>query len=1179
MRLRHIKIAGFKSFADPVTVSLEKPFTGIVGPNGCGKSNIIDAVRWVLGEARLSELRGSSSMKELIFSGSSGRKPLGRASVELLLTNEDARIKGPWGEYAELTIKRVVMADGQSQYFINQQQVRRRDVLDIFLGTGLGPRSYAIISQGMISSFIKAKPEELRVYFEEAAGVSLYRERRRETEQLIVQTQGNLERVNDALAIKEQEHERLKGEAAVVDRWEALNAEKLAAEALWYFIQHEDARCATDELAAKRAKAEAALAELKRRIDLANTQIRTLQEALQPEEAALNLATAKLREAEKRLTLQESEERQRAERLRALEAAIAESAAELKLKQARLADLSSQAENGAEEIEGAQEALEMLEDEVAAREDAFERAQDSLESETRASAEAARSRETVLRELDAAKARLSESERQAEALAQRLLRLEENAKRLSPPDQEVLTEAQTAHEAALEALEEQRAAAEQSQSSLVAARSASEAAAEAYFAALSRQKEALTKLESLEAAAEKAQAGERLATFEQEQGLTGLKRLHEVIDVEDEWIGAVDAVLGHRTNGVLLRMLQSALFNEKRPPAPLAFIDATLSVSSLGALSAGSVRQSPPEWVSLRSHIKTSDAAVGAALDEWLSGLWCIGSLKEGLAARAALLEGERFITPEGDSVSRVGIEYWSRETTEHQTLLDRLALEKAEQHLEETEDELERCAKARAAAAEQLTRLENQSTLAQQRLDVVRREEAQRLLALKTLEQQDQAWRERQADLTRDRTELEREAHLAQQGKEQALELVDERQAVFDRQSRVAAEVQHRLERAQETFRLVSAQLNDRRRELATTRVRLEAVRKQRADASLSLEHVRGDCQRELVRQEKLMMEYQQLKVAVSETKLGEALEAFKKTEAAHAAQHRVLEEKRAELSRWIDALKSEQAEILPLTDSISAMRVEEENKSGLREQFSARLTELGADRLALAHELQTDRTKATGARNRVLKLMSEIEALGPINHAAKTHLQAIEETLRTTREQIADLEVAISTLQEAIRKIDQETRMTMRETFEAVKGHFASTFTHLFSGGSASLELVGDDILNAGVEVRAQPPGKKNSTLRLLSGGEQALTATALVFALFKLNPAPFCLLDEVDAPLDEANQARLANMCRAQSAETQFLMITHHRVTMEFAQALIGVTMREPGVSRVVSVDIEEASKMAA
>ena len=256
LRLRQIKLAGFKSFADPTLVELRDPFAAIVGPNGCGKSNIIDAVRWVIGEGRISELRGSSSMSELIFSGSAARHSMGRAMVELVLDNSDGTLKGAWAAYGEISVKRVVTREGASTYFINQQQVRRRDVQEIFLGTGLGSRSYAIISQGMISDFIRAKPEELRVYLEEAAGVSLYKERRRETENHLSTTRANLERAHDLQSVRAAEAERLALEAQTAEKWWALTEEKEAREALWYFLQLEEAERAGNEAAAKAAEAE-----------------------------------------------------------------------------------------------------------------------------------------------------------------------------------------------------------------------------------------------------------------------------------------------------------------------------------------------------------------------------------------------------------------------------------------------------------------------------------------------------------------------------------------------------------------------------------------------------------------------------------------------------------------------------------------------------------------------------------------------------------------------------------------------------------------------------------------------------------------------------------------------------------------------------------------------------------
>ena len=1175
MRLRHIKIAGFKSFADPITVNLEKPFTGIVGPNGCGKSNIIDAVRWVLGEARLSELRGSSSMKELIFAGSSGRKPLGRASVELLLSNEDARIKGPWGEYAEITVKRVVNADGQSQYFINQQQVRRRDVLDIFMGTGLGPKSYAIISQGMISSFIKAKPEELRVYLEEAAGVLLYRERRRETEQLIVQTQSNLERVQDALSIKLDEHARLKVEADLVDRWTALTEEKRQAEALWYFVQYEDVRKQLDALGLKRAKAETQLQEARRQADLAERALQTIQGELSPLESVVQKEAALLRQAEKDLTLQESEERQREERLRKIEADIKASEEEFNRKTARLESLRTHQEESNSVLTKALEEEEFLEEEIDGREENVDRAQSRAEEEAAKLSEKQAAFQKQTRALDMAKNQLDSAERAAQALAQRIERLEENAKRITPPDAAEREAAKEKEAEAQEILEDLIERADDLAQAQREARESSDAASEAYFTGLAYQKQCLTQYETLEEQSHQAEGETKLSAFEEEQGLEGLRRLHEVLSVKDEWVKAVDAILGHRTNSILLRMIGSVLFQEHRPPAPLSFIE-TGSREAEPIAMPNSLTGT--DFPSLRSQLTTTDAAVSRALDEWLMGLWCAPTVRAAFDARANLGPGERLITPDGDVISRVGIDYWQKTQAEQWTLSDRLALERAQETLEAAELELDRLAKAREQSAEELTRQEAELKRVEAARDEAQRTASAATLASRVLEEKWSVWQQRNEDLQRDRQDLLTEHQTALDEIDTFSEAYDEAHVSWEEAQLAWQDAQTQAERATSTLRLMESQLNDKRRELAALRATIEGYRRTETESQETLTHMEEDCAREKARQAALRAEHTELSQAVSHETLSTALETFKLAEERYQKANRELEEKRASQQGFLEDLRAHQAELIPQTEAISQMRVEEENKAGLREQFSERLTELNADRVALAMQLEEKPSLGHGVRNRVMKLMAEIEALGPINHVAKAHLEEIEKMVAITREQIDDLEAAIKTLEEAIRKIDHETRSTMHDTFERVKAHFSQTFRHLFSGGDATIELVGDDILNAGVEVRAQPPGKKNSSLRLLSGGEQALTATALVFALFKLNPAPFCLLDEVDAPLDEANQGRLANMCRQQSHETQFLMITHHRVTMEYAQALIGVTMREPGVSRVVSVDIDEAAKMA-
>ena len=1175
MRLRHIKIAGFKSFADPVTVDLERPFTGIVGPNGCGKSNIIDAVRWVLGEARVSELRGSSSMKELIFSGSANRKPLGRASVEILLSNEDHRIKGVWGEYAELAIKRVVTLDGQSQYTINGQTVRRRDVLDIFLGTGLGPKSYAVISQGMISSFIKAKPEELRVYLEEAAGVSLYRERRRESEQLIAQTQTNLERVNDTLALKLEEAERLRSEAATAQTWEQLTHDKVQAEALWYFIQYEEIRVQLERLAAKRAQEEASLAQDKVAVTQAETALQAIALALPELERTHEEAARRAHDAEKALTLQESEVRRRQERRQALTEQRQESQARLKRYEERLEALAQTGQSATEHLEHRQESFDMMLEEIAVREEQLDQAQTRLET-IEVQTEAARHKASQSeRDYGIAKERVAQLKRQQEDLARRLERLSDNERRLEHPDETTLEDLRE-HVEELKVTQEERGAnleeaTERAESAQVAAHQADED----YFAGLAQQKEAQARLDALIQEEKRQLEASQLHEFEIAHGLDGLRRVDESLEVDEQWIVAIDAVLGARSRAAILRLLASAVFTQSQPPAPVAFIEQCTDTCVMPEMETkGRVH---PTWSSLREAVSSPDATVQQALTQWLQGYWKADSLAEAMARRTELQAGEYLITPEGHRVSAHGLEYWAASATQEASLARRLAKEKAQETLDTLDNAQEALTVARRQAHLALENAQATLRQSQSAYEEGRRALTQATLALSVEEQKWQAWQQRQADLKRDRADLEAEKDEALARLETAYEKADEAEVLFDEAKKTLAQSEERLSRESQTVRQAQTRLDEKRRDLAVIRVAIESDRRSQQEAEQMRGHLLEDCEREKAQQTQWTSELEALEQQDDQNHLSAALKLYKEAEALSLQARSALETKRGEQQQAMSLLSERQSALVPRAETISQMKVEEENKAGLREQFSVRLAELKADRIALATQLKEDPLKAQGARQRVLKLMQQIEALGPVNHAAAEHLKAIEAHIEATRAQVADLEKAVTTLEEAIRRIDQETRTAMRETFESVSRHFEESFQQLFSGGKASLALVGDDILQAGLEVQAQPPGKRNASLRLLSGGEQALTATALVFALFKLNPAPFCLLDEVDAPLDEANQARLANLCRDQSDQTQFLMITHHRVTMEYVQALIGVTMREPGVSRVVSVDVEEATRL--
>ena len=1172
MRLRQIKLAGFKSFADPALIELEHPVVGIVGPNGCGKSNIIDAVRWVLGEARVSELRGSSSMRELIFAGSTTRHALGRASVELILTNDDGRLKGAWSEFGEISVKRVVTAEGQSAYYINHQQVRRRDVQEIFLGTGLGPRSYAIISQGMISNFIRAKPEEMRVYLEEAAGVSLYRERRRETESLLSQTRGNLERVRDMQAVKEEEAARLEGEAQLAGKWRALTDERNAAESLWYWIQYEDVKRTLDGIAADIARGEAEIEARKADAAREAASLPALESAAREAEAKELEAAAGLRQAERALTKAEAEERRQRERRAGAERAAAEAREAKAAKERRLAETVSAREAQASETDELEETIALSGEEEAAAQEEVLSAEDALNDVNARAAEARRAESDAKAQARVAHARLEAAERRAEDLRQRLLRLAASEGTLEAPDKEGLEAMKLDFEEAQAAAEEARALEEEAAEAAAEARRRRDAANEAYFAALAQEKETAAKLDALEAVEAGAQAKGRLAEFEAAEGLDGLPRLSEALSADPEWVTAVEAVVGSRLGARFLSRLGMAQgYESRRPPAAISFVERGETQEGRPALELDGVRLEP-----ITSHVRCRSSDATAALADVAANVYCVKSLSEGLALRARLPEGVTLVTPKGDRLTSRSLVVWTASDPGQSVLSRQQEISALRDCLHELEDRLGKLDDDRnaagAAAAERTARTSAQGARAAEA------GVADLRLRIKAAEAAVAAHETRLADLRRSREELEAEGEEARALAEEAGVAADEAEAASERAVRAAAGFTSELARADMRFKTKTAALAAVRHKAELARAKLRQLSESARLYAQSEAALRSDIAREEARLVEASRLLEESAKVLGDAASAAALKVLEEAERAHAARRDATAAARLALTEAQGRWQAAQADVMPMTEALGVKRVEQQMKESLRTQFEERLDELKADRTDLARRAAERPQKAQSLRAKVLRLISEIAGLGPVNHAALEHLEAVRRTLEATARQVEDLEKGIETLEAAIRKIDAETRGRLRETFEEVNGHFAETFSELFGGGVASLVMSGDDVLNAGVEVKAQPPGKKNAGVKLLSGGEQALAATALVFAIFRLNPAPFCLLDEVDAPLDEANQARLAGLCRRMSSETQFLMITHHRVTMEFAGALVGVTMKEPGVSRVVSVDIENAVRMA-
>jgi chromosome segregation protein len=1170
VRLTKLKIAGFKSFVEPTTVLFPSQLAGVVGPNGCGKSNIIDAVRWVLGESKASELRGES-IQDVIFKGSGNRKEVGRASVELFFDNPEGRAAGQWSQYAEITVKRILDRAGNSSYYINNLHVRRRDVIDLFLGTGLGPRAYAIIGQGMISRIVEAKPDELRFFLEEAAGVTKYKERRKETEGRLEDAKENLARVDDIRGELESQVARLETQAEVARKYRSLHEQLGRRQSLLWLKKRNDAQ-------AEALKLERSVAEQINRVEAETAALREvearveqLREAHFAASDALHAAQAEMYSANSEVKRLESEighlrdARQRLEnRLAQLDAQDQHWSAEMRRVEEEEFRWTSLLENSRERALTAAARHE----EAAAR---LPEAEDAVKEAEAQATEARRALNAAEQALRLAEADRGHAMRALDNLAQRRGRIDAERGNLVAPDpaelagaQEAEAMAEAAREQAEDRLAELQARQPQLEAALRTARESLQTAHRSVTSAKARH-DALAQLQS------RVGQGGDLSGWLADLGLQDAEPLWHALQVEPGWETAVEAVLRERLMALPADGEQVTLALASPPPATVALARLE-EIGDRPQFYESQNRGLSPN--SLRDKVKCADARWAPVLDEWLGDVRVVDD-ESALAAgegwricRAGHLATPRGLTLYAPDAKTHGVIERQREIDELATQI--MAFEEVEAQAREAQGEAEA---AVAAGSQQLAETRRAAQEAQQRLH------AAQVTALKLREAQAR-YDERAGQMARDLEEIgriEEEERIAQaRAEEEAassrealdvargrMDAAQELQRSRDSALREARALEHQLAReAQDagfSEKECRSKLEDNARAAETAKSQLAQVAEDRAAAQQDLAVIS-----DVVIQEQLQSALS-VRGSQESTLAGrrDALEAA-------AAQLRTADEER---------LKLEQG-LAPARERINDLKLKEQAAHLNVEQFQERLTEAHVvspeDEAALAAELTPGLRDGT-LQGEITRLTNEIEALGPVNLAALEELASAQERKGFLDEQSADLTTAIETLENAIRRIDRETREQLQETYDKVNASFGALFPELFGGGEAKLILTGDEILDAGIQIMAQPPGKRNSTIHLLSGGEKALTAIALVFAMFQLNPAPFCMLDEVDAPLDDSNTIRYCEMVKRMSRQTQFVFITHSKITMEMAQQLIGVTMQEQGVSRVVEVDIDEALRM--
>ena len=1166
MRLSTIKLAGFKSFVDPTTLHLPSNMIGVVGPNGCGKSNIIDAIRWVMGESAASRLRGDS-LTDVIFSGSNSRKPVGQATVELIFDNSDGTIQGEYGQYAEISVKRQVTRDGQSAYFLNGARCRRRDITDLFLGTGLGPRSYSIIEQGMISQIIEAHPEELRTHLEEAAGISKYKERRKETESRIKATRENLDRVRDVRDEVDKQLDHLNRQARAAERWKALKEEQTRKEAELRALEYRGLKSQHDGEGAGLSAAEIEIEKQLAMQRQTEAQLESMRERHTDASEHLNAVQGEVYKVGAEIARVEQQVRYNRETADRLQRAHGDAEREH-------AELAAHIATDAQQIETLRMALAEGEPKL----EALQQLQDDT-------AEAQRDTETKLADWqqrwDSHTRNAGESSRAAEVERTKLNYLDRQGMDLSRRREALEAEQKTTDVAALDAAGEQlhgehdtqRERVETLGSLLDQHKSSHEKVQDEERQVQSALNEARQQLQAARGRHASLEALQHAALGQEESaasgwlarlGLDKSRRLGESLQVEAGWETSVETALSGFLDSVLvdgshaLAAEFAALDN-----ADVALLDSTDGGAHTAGTLAAHVR-GPAAALAILGHVLTAESldeahqrvaslsalapyqSVITRSGEWLGPGWA--RVRRAQGSQVGVLAREREIRLLAEQIDALEAQL---EASSEQLDTLRTAKFEAERARDDAQRELYNAHRRQSELAGQLQSHRGKLETARARAEKVTGELNELATQLDDMQSQTREARARldesvglMGDLEDQRRELENERRALLEAREEAR-----------MNAREAADQSHSL----------ALGLESKRSSLASLEQALG-----RMDAQLrQIDARRTEITEQLAAGSDPIAELE----AERQTYLDQRLLIDKQlVEARRALEDCDLEFRKLEQQRHL----TEQG-LATLRESLSEKRLAAQALQLRAEQLAQAIAASGLELETLLTEL-AENIDADQSRQQLGDLAQKIARLEPVNLAAIQEHAEQSERKTYLDNQLADLVSAMETLEGAIKKIDRETRQRFKETFDKVNAGVQELFPRLFGGGHAYLELTGDDLLNTGVSIMARPPGKRISNITLLSGGEKALTAVSLVFAIFGLNPAPFCLLDEVDAPLDEANVGRFSSLVREMSEKVQFIFISHNKATMEAATQLCGVTMNEPGVSRLVQVDLAEAAKLA-
>ena len=1168
MRLKCIKLAGFKSFVDPTTVNFPSNLCAVVGPNGCGKSNIIDAVRWVMGESSAKNLRGEN-MTDVIFNGSSGRKPVGQASIELVFDNSDGTLLGEYAAFTEISIKRKVTRDGDNSYYLNGTKCRRRDITDIFLGTGLGPRSYAIIEQGMISKLIEAKPEDLRVYIEEAAGISKYKERRRDTESRMRRTQENLERLTDIRDELERQLARLQRQAQAAEKYAEYKKEERLLKAQLQALKYQQL-----DLQAKTKQA--AIRDLELRMESFVTDQVNKDTLIEKYRSQYTELGDKFNEVQGRYYAIGAE-------IARLEQSIQHANERARQLQADLDQTTRDCKEAEENLLIDTQKTEAWEAELLELEPELELVKEAEENSGEFLIEAEESMQRWQNDWDSFNQRAAEPRQRAEVQQSRIQHLEQVQQRLLQRIEKLREEKNNLQDDGdddsinqlTEQLAEMDLVADEKRAQLDAFGEQLESTRNDNNRLLNELDQARSKLQTMRGrhasleALQQAALGEKNKAVTQwlsQNSLAENTRLAESVNVADGWDKALETVLGNT--------LQAVCVDEVDAVAGL------LENLTQGELVLFDTRAQSPAATSAKATLLSSKVTASWDVQGLLAGIYIADDLAAALSLRKQLTANESVITRDGIWISP----HWVRVTRDTDAssgvIARRQELEELSAAIASAEENIELLSEQLEEGRATIKRLELDRENLRREVDEQNRKygELRSQLSAKQVRIEQMNMRRERADneIREAREQMEQEAeHLSEARMilSEAIEMMEQdtdlRESLLQQRDDIRTALDNARQRARHD--------KDKAHEIA---MRYQSVKTQLDSIRLGIGRLREQTSRLQERREQLIASIADNRDPVEEYKLEleAALAKRLSVEAALTEARRALETVEHELRNSEQARNRAEQEVQAVRAHLEQERLAaqmfEVQRAGIVEQLQEEDLNL---EIILAE--MPEGTEVKPLEEELESLAGKITRLGPINLAAIDEYKTESERKNYLDAQNADLMEALETLENAIKRIDRETRTRFKETFDQVNKSLQELFPKVFGGGHAYLELTGEELLDTGIAIMARPPGKRNSTIHLLSGGEKALTAIALVFSIFRLNPAPFCMLDEVDAPLDDANVGRYARMVEEMSSQVQFIYITHNKNAMEMAHQLLGVTMHEPGVSRLVTVDVDEAAELAA